>query len=84
MFGAAGLLYCLAGAAACHWHQPRILGLYAVGCAVQFLASVLLMQSMPMIVHCVLQPPLIMATLRLRRALVPLWFNTGRPTFQRR
>lgn len=76
--GAAALAIAAVGAVGCHLRAPRLLDLFALAAFSQFLICGLLALSLPELFHCALQPFLVWNALRLRSALLPLWFSTGR------
>lgn len=66
------------GFIACASKSPTLLGFFAVVVFVQFLASVLAFVSTIQLLHCLVQPLLVHAALRMRKTFTPAWFVTGR------
>ena len=73
-----GLATDAVGCASCMWRQPSLLGFFGLACMLQLFISALPSQSLAQLVHCGMQPVLVSYSLTLRRARIPLWFNTGR------
>ena len=69
--GLAGLALCAIGTASCHYRAPAMLGVFAVAAFAQFCANVLLLQSIPQVMHTLLQPVLMRYALLLRRQRTP-------------
>lgn len=73
----AGFIADTVGAAACQCRTPRVLHLFALGAFFQFLLNCLYLHNWPQLMHCIMQPLLVHASLALRRQLIPLWLSNG-------
>ena len=76
--GLMGLVVAAVGFFSCYFRMPSMLGFFAMLCLWQGVASALPCQSMPQLLHVVLQPCLVSFSLTLRRTRIPMCFNTGR------
>ena len=76
--GLMGLVVAAVGFFSCYLRMPSMLGFFAMLCLWQGVASALPCQSMPQLLHVVLQPCLVSFSLTLRRTRIPMCFNTGR------
>ena len=62
------------GAIGCWRRMPHLLGLYAAAAACQFVVNMLLLLSLPQLLHAGLLPVAAYSALMLRRALVAQWY----------